>query len=220
MLKFITSGAIEQFSVDSDASYQIWSSVPIVWRRWGHCLPFPETCPVNIRAQRLKLGKRSSGMTISLPSPLPLFMFCPFLSLFAPSLSSPPLPFPLLRSMPYPVNQPRGLGSTVSSSSTRTPAENAFLAYFAPRKHIRTRQFTDFLYRYGSRLEEVTVWFQANQRSASIPYRHIPSQFEPWSIWLEHLSSELTLCSLTVCKNPLRGFSTCHYIGDMHWTFT
>ena len=28
--------------------------------------------------------------------------------------------------------------------------------------------------------KEVTVWFQADQRSAGIPYRRIPSHFEPW----------------------------------------
>jgi len=31
---------------------------------------------------------------------------------------------------------------------------------------------------YGSRQKEAAVWFQAGQRSASMPYRPIPAHFE------------------------------------------
>jgi len=33
--------------------------------------------------------------------------------------------------------------------------------------------------------KEVAVWFQADQRSAGIPYRRIPSHFELWAPWFD-----------------------------------
>jgi len=54
-------------------------------------------------------------------------------------------------------------------------------------KATGSNNFNDFpdnqLTKFGSMAvgkKEVAVWFQADQRNAGIPYRRIPSHFEPW----------------------------------------
>jgi len=138
---------------------------------------------VCIWCQGLKWGEKVPVWTYSFPLRFPFFV---------PPVPSPfPFPFPFRPSL-YPnrlgdlrerkrvcvcdilSQKAFGGNKTISFCGIRILRNMAIKAnFFVVDKHAAIST-----YRYGSCQKEVAVWFQAGQRSASLPYWPIPSHFQ------------------------------------------